>query len=178
MSQSNKCTKSKKNAIFEQDRSVRVVNGTRKSPFYVLTEQDIAELLVDIRTIEADESIFEFNCDFVRGTSYIDTIDKIAVKGNVYPDKVSGSTHPRDIMSPRAVLAHEYYGHRTYRGTSLPPEHWEDEFRASRTAAEITPNLTDEERKHLVLDAIERKREAGIKVELDDFMRRILDGTN
>jgi len=156
----------------------RDVKGARRSPFYVLTESDIAGLLDDIRAIEADESVFIFNTDLVRGTSYIDAIDKIAVNGNVFPDSESGSTHPRDIMSARAVLAHEYYGHRANKGTALPQGHWEDEFRASRMAAEHTPNLTDEERRHLAMDAIERKREAGIDVELDEFLRRVLYGNS
>lgn len=152
----------------------RDVNGARKSPFYMLTENDIGKLLDDIKFIEADVSVFRFNDDRVRGTGYIDAIDRVIIRGNVFPDTVSGSKHPRDIMSTRAVLAHEYYEHRVNRNTDLAQGCWEDEYRASRTAAEITPNLTDEERRHLVLDAIERKREAGIKVELDDFMRRIL----
>jgi len=154
----------------------RDVNGARKSPFYVLTDADIAKLIDDIRAIEADENAFVFNCDLVRGTGYIDAMDIIAVRGNVFPDTTSGSRHPRDIMSPRAVLAHEYYGHRASRGTEFPQGHWEDEYRASRMAAEITPNLTDEERRYLVSDAMERKREAGIVPGIDDFMRGILYG--
>ena len=158
------------------DKQLRVVDGARKSPLYILTKDDIESLVKDIKAIEADENVFKFNYEKTRGTGYIDALDIIAVKGNVLPDLTSGSKHPRDIMSSRAVLAHEYYGHRAFRGTDLPQGNWEDEYRASRTAAEITPNLTDEERTHLVLDAIERKREEGIKVELDYFMRRILYG--
>jgi hypothetical protein len=135
-------------------------------------------LLDDIHTIGADESVFIFNTDLVRGTSYIDALDRIAVVGNVFPDTASGSTHPRDIMSKRAVLAHEYYGHRANKGTNLPQGHWEDEYRASRMAAEHTPNLTDEERLHLAMDAVERKREAGVVVELDEFLRRTLYGND
>lgn len=142
----------------------------------MLTKKDIEQLIEEIRTIKADISVFRFNCDFVRGTGYIDALDIIAVRGNIFPDTVSGSKHPRDIMSSRAVLAHEYYGHRANRGTNLPSGHWEDEYRASRTASEVTPNLTNEERLHLVLDAIERKREAGVTVEPDEFMRRVLYG--
>jgi len=154
----------------------RDVNGARKSPFYILTKEDIQKLKEDIRAIEAKESVFVFNCDLVRGTGYIDAIDIIAIRGNVFPDTTSDSNHPRDIMSARAVLAHEYYGHRTNRGTNLVSGCREDEYRASRTAAEITPNLTNEERTHLILDAIERKREAGIVADLDSFMRRLLYG--
>lgn len=156
----------------------RDIDGMRKSSFYVLTEEDIGELLNDIRAIGADESVFRFNYDKVPGTGYIDAIDIIAVRGNVYPDTFSGSKHPRNIMSARAVLAHEYYGHRKNRGTDLEQGSWEDEYRASRTAAEVTPNLSDEERRHLVLDAMERKHEAGITPKPDEFMRRVLDGND
>jgi|GEM_PF-4372057 len=37
---------------------MRNVKGARRSPFYVLTEEDITELLKDIRAIGADENIF------------------------------------------------------------------------------------------------------------------------
>ncbi|MMZ66548.1 hypothetical protein D1872_290540 [compost metagenome] len=79
-------------------------------------------------------------------------------------------------MSERAVLAHEYYGHRAYSGTRLPPGSWNDEFRASYMAAKNTPNLTDEDRIYLMLDAIERAKEAGVTIKYNDFMRRILYG--
>ena len=164
------------NQIVENNAQTRDVQGARKSPLYTLTESDIKMLKEDIRTIEADESVFRFNYDRVPGTGYIDVLDIVAVRGNVFPDTISGSKHPRDVMSTRAVLAHEYYGHRAHSGTDLPQGHWEDEYLASRIAAEVTPNLSNEERRHLVLDAIERKREAGIKFELDGFMRRCLYG--
>ena len=151
-----------------------IIQGARRSPFYELSEEDIAGLKVDIEAIGADISIFEFNSKRVDGTGYIDALDIIAVRGNVLPDDYSSSKHPRDIMSKRAVLAHEYYGHRRHRGTDLFQGCWEDEYRASREAAELTPNLTTKERRHLILDAMERKREAGIIPEVDDFMRRVL----
>jgi len=153
---------------------IRSVNGSRKSPYHDLSESEIESLKKDILSIDADLNIFVFNDDRANGTSYLDDIDVIVVRGNVLPDTSSGSAHPRDIMSARAVLAHEYYGHRKHRHTDLEPGDLEDEYRASRTAAEITPGLTTEERRHLVLDAMERKREMGVIPELDDFMRRIL----
>ena len=152
----------------------RFIYGKRKSAFLELSEEEIKLLKQEIESIGADQSIFIFNDTRFLGTGYSDKFDKIIVKGNVLPDLKSESNHPRDIMTSRAVLAHEYYGHRSFRGTKLPTDDWFDEYRASRTAAEITPNLTDEERRHLVMDALERKREAGIKVELDEFERKIL----
>ena len=53
---------------------------------------------------------------------------------------------------------------------------WEDECRASITAAKITPNLTSEERRDLVMDAVYRARESGQLIEMDDFMKEIVYG--
>ena len=154
----------------------RLIKGSRQSSFKVLTEFEIKSLLAEIMEIEADTSIFIFNYDRAKGTGYIDEKDIIAVKGDIFPSNIDKVTHPRSIMSSRAVLAHEYYGHRIYRGTLDQVNSWQDEYRASRTAAEITPNLTDEERRHLIMDALERKREAGIVPVLDDFEKKILYG--
>ena len=79
-------------------------------------------------------------------------------------------------MSSRAVLAHEYYGHRAYRGTKLKPGAWNDEFRASYMAAKNTPNLSDEDRRYLILDALERAKESGITIKYNEFIRGILYG--
>ena len=79
-------------------------------------------------------------------------------------------------MSERAVLAHEYYGHRTNRDSFLKPGAWNDEFRASYFAARDCPNLSDEDRRYLVLDAVERAKEAGVAINYNDFMRRVVYG--
>ena len=77
-------------------------------------------------------------------------------------------------MSARAVIAHEYYGHRAYRGTKLLHGSWNDEFRASYMAAKNAPNLSAEDRRYLILDALERAKEAGISIKTNDFIRRVL----
>ena len=79
-------------------------------------------------------------------------------------------------MSSRAVIAHEYYGHRAYRGTKLRKGAWNDEFRASYMAAKNTPNLSDEDRRYLILDALERAKESGVTIKYNDFIRRTLYG--
>ena len=151
----------------------RDIKGSRKV-HHVLSADEIEKLKEDILGIDADIKVFDFNNESYEGTCYLDEFDIVIINGNVLPDVKSGSVHPRDIMSTRAVIAHEYYGHRTYRNTKLEKNSWEDEYRASRTAAEITPNLTDEERRHLVMDALERKREAGIVPVPDDFEKKVL----
>ena len=153
----------------DHERSAR---GFRRSPFHVLCEDDIEHIKAEIRAIGADESVFLFN----EGpqTGYSDKRDIIYVRGDIFPDE--NSTHPRDLMSERAVLAHEYYGHRPNRGTALPGGSWNDEFRASYLASRNAPNLTADDRRYLVLDAIERSREAGVAFKLNEYMGRIVYG--
>jgi len=79
-------------------------------------------------------------------------------------------------MSERAVLAHEYYGHYKYAPSKFEQGDWRDEFRASYMAAKNAPNLTDKDKQYLVLDALERANEAGVKIRYNDFIRRILYG--
>ena len=150
----------------------RQASGLRRSPLNTLSETEIVHLKNEIRAIHADESIFRFNTG--QSTGYLDKRDVILVTGNVFPD--INSTHPRDLMSERAVLAHEYYGHRAYRNTKAKKGSWNDEFRASYMAAKNAPNLNDEDRQYLILDAIERAKEAGVTIKYNKFMRRILYG--
>lgn len=157
--------------IIESGRNM--ANGLRKSPFIPLSEEDKRHLLGEIEAINADPSVFIFRDGY--GSGYSDKRDVVFVSSNIFPSN-DGSKHPRDLMSERAALAHEYYGHRAYRGTKLPKGAWNDEFRASYMAAKNCPNLTDEDRRYLVLDAIERAKEAGVSIQHNDFIRRILYG--
>ena len=165
--------------------------GLRKPPSHILSDDEIQRLKDDIHAINADESVFVFNSKVVRGTCYRPQDDKVYVKGNVLSD--CNSTHPRDLMSQRAVLAHEYYGHRPYREQylsefekldlskdeyllAISEREWSDEFRASYLAARDSPGLLDEDRRYLILDALERAKEASISIKHNDFIRRILHG--
>ncbi|MEF9988685.1 MAG: hypothetical protein RR797_06375, partial [Christensenella sp.] len=125
-----------------------------------------------IAEIEANQNDFVFN----KGghTSYNDARGKIDIAGDVLPDLTS--THPRDKMSARAVLAHEYYGHMAHADTHLIPGAWNDEFRASYSAAVNAPGLSDDDRMYLMQDAMERAKEAGINIKMNTVMRRILYG--
>ena len=149
-----------------------MANEMRKPPTHILDENEIASIKEDIRAIGADENVFEFNSG--NQTAYSDKYDIIHIRGDVLPD--NKSLHPRDLMSSRAVIAHEYYGHRAYKGTKLQKGSWNDEFRASYTAAKNTPNLSDKDRQYLILDAIERAKESGISIKNNSFMRRVLYG--
>jgi hypothetical protein len=150
----------------------REANGLRRSPLRTLTAAEVEHLKREITAIGADLSVFVF-VDFAK-TNYSDSYDTIFVGANVFPDV--NSIHPRDLMSERAVLAHEYYGHRTFRNTILPARSWNDEFRASYTAAKTAPNLTVSDRRYLILDALERAREAGVTIKHNEFIRGVLYG--
>ena len=152
-----------------EERSAR---GLRRSPLVDLTDDEIDFLKNEIIALEADENVFRFNQG--RLTGYIDEEDAINIKANVFPDE--DATHPRDIMSPRAVLAHEYYGHRANKGTKLARGSWNDEFRASYMAAMNAPNLSRQDRMHLIRDALERAKEAGVAIRHNDTIRGILHG--
>ena len=126
----------------------------------------------DIEPIGADLNVFKFNVG--RRTGYDDVLDEIRVKGDILPDL--SSKHPRDRMSARAALAHEYYGHRVNRGTKIPKGNWKDEVRASMTASINGKGLSDVDRQLLMQDAVDRMKEAGVNYRITPTMRRILYG--
>lgn len=164
--------KSAESGIIKENSIRNMANGMRKSATHILTGEEIKNIKEDIKAVKADEKVFRFNSG--RYTGYNDDGDFINIKGDVLPD--SNSKHPRDIMSTRAVIAHEYYGHRANRGTKLPKGSWNDEFRASYMAAKNCPNLSDEDRYYLILDALERAKESGVSIKYNDFIRRVLYG--
>lgn len=165
-----------------------MANGMRDMSRTPLTDEEIQYIKTEIKRIKADESVFVFNDeDHIQSSTCYNYIeDKIYVTRNVFPDTKYGSIHPRDLMSVRAVLAHEYYGHRTYRNEyisdyKIGAEYhttpiWKDECRASITAAKITPSLTDKDKSNLVLDAIYRAQEYNHRIEMDDFMKEVIYG--
>jgi hypothetical protein len=155
----------------ESERNM--ANGLRKSSKIALSDDDKKHLLNEINAIGADPSRFVFRDGF--GTAYSDERDIVFVSSNVFPSN-DNSLKARDLMSERAALAHEYYGHRAYRGTKLEKGSWNDEFRASYMASKNCPNLSDQDRYYLVLDALDRAKEAGVTVHYNDYIRRVLYG--
>jgi len=168
----------KSTLIYKLDKGIiysrkdRKSGGLRRSPFYVLTENDIRRIKLEIKAIEADESKFVFNTGLQTG--YSDETEYINICGDVMPDK--SSIHPRDKLSERAVLAHEYYGHYTFSPSEFEPGDWRDEFRASYMAALNTPNLTDDDRRLLILDAYERAKDNGIILKYCKKAKEIIYG--
>lgn len=167
-----------------------MANGMRNTSGVPLTEKEIEFVKSEIKRIQADESVFVFNDPehYKDSTCYNFEEDKVYVTRNVFPDELYGSAHPRDTMSVGAVLAHEYYGHRHYREEYLSDWEkgkdyhtttlWQDECRASLTAAQIAPGLTEIDKRDLVLDAVFRAKEYGQLIEMNDFMKETVYGYN
>ena len=151
----------------------RSASGLRGSISRELTNEDIKHLTNEIIAIEADINIFRFNEG--KRTGFSDRTGNINVKGDIFPDK--DSTHPRDRMSERAVLAHEYYGHYDFAPSRFPIGDWRDEFRASYIAAINTPNLSQDDRKYLILDAYERAKDSGYYFDFTKKAREIIYGS-
>lgn len=133
-----------------------MANGMRNTSKTPLTESEIEFVKSEIQRIGADLSVFIFNDEehLTSSTCYNFVEDRIYVTRNVFPDEKYGSTHPRDLMSVGAVLAHEYFGHRPYR----------NEY------------LSDRDKSNLVMDAIYRAKEFGHLIEMDDFMKEVIYG--
>ncbi len=174
-----------------------MANGQRNLSKEPLTENEILFVKQEIYRIGAgkDIDIFVFNDEehlknISLGTGYDFIDDKIYITKNVFPETQYGSTHPRDLMSVGAVLAHEYFGHRPYREEYLKDYNynkthndiifttpiWEDECRASINAAKLAQNLTDIDKQNLILDAVYRAKEYGQYIQMDDYMKEVLYG--
>lgn len=159
-------------------------NGMRTSRFHELTPEEKAFILREIKAIEADETKFVFNSKQHNRTCYEPEADIVYIAGDILPDVTSASNHTRDLMSIRAVLAHEYYGHRPHRDEYLQDLYqgfytiprWRDEYRASYEAARYCPNLNQMDKYHLIQDAIDRCQEAGYQIKNDGFMMEVLYG--
>ena len=172
--------------ISKKDKNMS--NGMRDMSRTPLTESEIEYVKSEIGRIQADESVFIFNDpEHIQGsTCYNYVEDKIYVTRNAFPDLKYGSAHPRDVMSVGAVLAHEYYGHRVYRDEYIldrekgvnyhTTEEWQDECRASITAAKSAPGLTQKDKADLVMDAVYRADEYNHYIEMDGFMKEVLYG--
>lgn len=180
------------------DKDKPMANGHRNCELVPLTDEEIEFVKNEIIAIKADKDmdIFIFNdpehvTNPQKGTGYDPIEDKIYITKNVFPDDKYGSIHPRDNMSVRAVLAHEYYGHRPYRNEYLndavqstenniihTTPVWLDECRASINASKLCPNLSQLDKANLIRDAFFRAHEYNKDTEivLDDYMKGVLYG--
>lgn len=152
------------------DRSLAMGFRTPKS--HVLTDKEIESIKEDAEAIEVPVSLLRFNEG--TQTGFRDRTALIYIRGDILPDR--DSTIARDRMSKRAVLAHEYYGHYKHHPSEYEVGDWRDEFRASYAAATDAPNLSDEDRALLMIDAYDRAKEAGVILEYDEKARKIIYG--
>lgn len=150
-----------------------MANGQRRSVFEPLSDSDKKFIYSESEAIGIPKDIIVFREGHVTG--YLDSRDKIYISSSVFPSG-DGSLHNRDNLSVRAVLAHEYYGHRRYRNTPLKQGSWQDEFRASYSAAINAPNLSPKDRQMLMRDALDRASEVGVKIKITETIRRFLYG--
>lgn len=135
-------------------------NGARTSPYHILTEEEIESIIKDAKDINIPIDVLKFNIGTTTG--FVDSENVIHIRGNILPDL--NSNNLRDRLSQKAVLAHEYYGHYKSHPSNFRVGDWRDEFHASYRAAIDTPNLSDVERRMLMLDAYDRAKEAGVTV--------------
>lgn len=150
-----------------------MANSMRRSRFSTLTDSEIEQLLQEADELDIPHNILQFNQG--ARTAFNERKRIIYVRGDVMPDLDHGNS-PRDTMSSKAVLAHEYYGHYCNHPSQFNAGDWRDEFKASYDAALNAPNLSDNERRQLMLDAFDRAKEAGVAVSYNKQARRVILG--
>lgn len=146
--------------------------GLRQPASRVLTPEEIDSIKADAKALQIDSKVLRFNTG--TRTGFLDHKEIINICGDILPDTESHIA--RDKMSQRAVLAHEYYGHFLNHPSEYPIGDWHDEFRASYDAAVKAPNLTDEDRALLMIDAYDRAHEAGVVLNYDETAVKIIYG--
>lgn len=150
----------------------KMANGNRVSPQHILSKTEIDSITEDAKDIGIPTYILNFNIG--SQTGYSDLSNVIHIRGDVLPDV--SSVVNRDLLSQKAVLAHEYYGHYLSNPSKFRIGDWRDEFQASYKAAINTPNLSDAERRMLMLDAYDRAKEAGVVAKYNKKARMIIYG--
>ena len=149
-----------------------MANGQRTSPHHILTKSEIDSVLADADSLGVPRSLLRFNAKSQTGFYEDDGV--IYIRGDILPDLRSLAL--RDNLTQKAVLAHEYYGHYMSNPSNYRVGDWRDEFRASYNAAVNALNLSDDERRMLMLDAYDRAKEAGVTVKYNKKARELIYG--
>lgn len=156
------------------ERNARAMaNGPRRGARTHVSREE--ELLIRgyADTLGIPQSVLSFNTG--SATSFDDDLRIIHIRGDVFPSKFA--ENPDSILSAKCALAHEYYGHYKQYPSRFAIGDWRDEFEASYRAALDSPNLSDDERIMLMLDAFERAQNAGVPVRYNTIARRMLYGS-
>lgn len=156
----------------ENNNSRPMAHGGRRERSYELTEEDIEFVKAEAESIGIPTDVLRFNEG--TQTGFWDDGEIINIRGDIFPDTMS--TDNRDLLSVRATLAHEYYGHYKAHPSRFSQGDWRDEFAASYNAALNAPNLSDEDRTRLIIDAYDRAKAAGFPAKYNKKAREIIYG--
>lgn len=148
-------------------------NGPRRGALRIVTEVEKLQIKREAESIGVPVNLLSFNTG--KKTSFDEMTGLINVRGDVFPSEYA--LNKDSILSSKAVLAHEYYGHYRMYPSRFGFDDWRDEFQASYRAAIDTPNLSDTDRRLLMLDAYDRAKRAGVTVRYNDIARKIIYGT-
>ena len=161
----SKIENNKGNAIMKLNKMRVSTEGKRNDK--PLTDEQKHKTMVAAREQGFPGQIIYSNNSFTsfHGSTEGEEFSYLVIGTDAYPSEPMG-TAPNERISMRACMAHEVIGHfRAWeRGTtklSTPLE----EAQASIRASKFGIGLSDEERKILFLDAMERLKNAGISYE-------------
>lgn len=146
--------------------------GQRSPVGHLLTPKEVKEVYKAAEELGIPAKMLRINSG--PRTGYSDLYNVIYIRGDILPDL--NSSMANDRMSIKAVLAHEYYGHKAFYPSKYEEGDWRDEFRASYVAALKAPNLSEAERADLIIDAYDRARNAGFYYEYSKAAKEILYG--
>ena len=165
--------KTKKKELSQRD----IASGYRMPVYNLVEGADRNYVEAEAKSIGIDPNYLRFN-EPGKGTSYDPVDDVVDIKGDIFPRLTVA--HPRAKMSVRAVLAHEFYGHRPNRAqyiweleNNVPfnSSEWEDEFRASYNASKAEIDLCADDRAYLRDDAITRAEEKQVYGDLGSLLK-------
>lgn len=157
----------------KENPAVRAMaNGPRRGALTAVSEDEEQLLRKDADDLGIPQNVLRFNNGVC--TSFDDSTGLINIRGDIFPSEYA--ENPDSILSARCALAHEYYGHLKQHPSRFDIGDWRDEFQASYRAALDTPNLTEQERVMLMLDAFERAQNANVPVELNTVARKMIYG--
>lgn len=156
----------------DRERPARgMSNGPRRGNLTAVSDVEQQQIRQWADELKIPQGLLSFNTGYQ--TSFDDDTGLINIRGDVFPSEFAANYE--SILSAKAALAHEYYGHYLHH-SQFDPGDWRDEFQASYRAALDAPGLSDTDRILLMIDAFERPQVAGVKVELNKIARRIIYG--
>ena len=144
-----------------------------------LTSEEIEFLLGEILNIEACKDRFRFNEGV--GTGFNEYFSVIRVNKCILTGQDSVSPYYK--LTPKGILAHEYWGHLHNHPSPFGHNTPEDECWADDSAARYSPGLSDEERTVLFRRALRHAQIArdigvgitGFKYNIDGVIRRYIN---